>query len=73
MEHIFDQQRPLPGGIVKGGAGKVEMYGSRALELRNVEFACKPFNELFWDLWVLFSEYLAQRCGGRPEERPRTW
>jgi len=63
MEHIFDQQRPLPGGIVRGGAGKVEMYGSRASELREVEFSCKPFNELFWDLWKLFSRYLARRRG----------
>jgi hypothetical protein len=61
MEHIFDQQRPMPGGIVKGGGGKVEMYGSRDSELREVEFACGPFNELFWELWELFSGYLAQR------------
>jgi hypothetical protein len=61
MEHIFDQQRPSPGGIVKGGGGKVEMYGSRESELREVEFACKPFNELFWDLWTLFAGYFIQR------------
>ena len=61
MENIFDQQRPLPGGIVKGGAGKLEMYGGRESELREVEFACKPFNELFWDLWTLFAGYLTQR------------
>jgi len=61
MEHIFDQQRPFSGEIVKGGGGKVEMYGSRESELRDVEFACEPFNELFWDLWTLFSEYLEQR------------
>ena len=63
MEHIFDQQRPLSDGIVRGGAGKVEMYGSRESELREVEFTCKPFNELFWDLWALFAGYLDQRRG----------
>ena len=61
MEHIFDQQRPLPDGVIKGGAGKVEMYGSRDSELHEVEFACKPFNKLFWDLWKLFARYLARR------------
>jgi len=61
MEHIFDHQWPLANGIVKGGAGKVEMYGSRDSQLCDVEFACEPFNELFWDLWMLFSEYLEQR------------
>ena len=76
MEFIFDQQRPLPGGIVRGGLGKKEMYESKDLELREVEFACKPFNELFWDLWTLFSEYLAQRVaacrkrGSGPGEYP---
>ena len=61
MEHIFDQQRPIPGGIVKGGGGKVEMYGSKDSELCGVEFACRPFNELFWDLWTMFAKYLARR------------
>ena len=61
MELIFDQQRPLPGGIVKGGLGKLAMYGSRVSELREVEFACKPFDELFWDLWSLFAGYLTER------------
>jgi len=60
MEYIFDQQRPLPGGVVKGGAGKMAMYGSKELELCGVKFACKPFNELFWSLWKLFAEYLNQ-------------
>ena len=62
MENIFDQQRSLPGpgGIVKGGAGKLQMYVSRNSELRGVEFVCKPFNELFWNLWTLFRTYLVQ-------------
>ena len=61
MELIFDHQYPLPGDIIGGGMGKILMYGARDFELRGVEFACKPFNELFWDLWLLFAEYLAQR------------
>ena len=63
MENIFDQQRPVPGRgcIIKGGAGKLEMYVSKDSELRGVEFACKPFNELFWGLWKLFRACLAQR------------
>ena len=77
MEHIFDQQRPLPSGVVKGGVGKEEMYRSRGSELQEVEFACKPFNELFWDLWTLFSGYLIQRWeafrkrGSSPGEYPK--
>ena len=60
MENIFDQQRPIPGcdDIVKGGAGKIGMYIKRETELCGVEFACKPFNELFWGLWKLFRAYL---------------
>jgi len=69
MEYIFDQQRLLPGGILKGGGGKVEMYGSRGSELREVEFSCRPFDELFWELWMLFSGYLTQR---REAARKRT-
>jgi len=60
MEHIFDHQWPLANGIVEGGAGKVAMYGSKNSHLRGVEFACKPFNELFWALWRLFARYLSQ-------------
>lgn len=60
MEYIFDQQRPVGDKIVMGGAGKVDMYGSQEA-LCNVEFACKPFNELFWDLWRLFARYLSER------------
>ena len=62
MEYIFDQQWPPVDGsdIIMGGAGKVQMYGSRDF-LHGVEFACQPFNELFWDLWKLFARYLAQR------------
>ena len=77
MENIFDQQRPLPGrsGIVKGGAGKMEMYGSKDSELRNVEFVCKPFNELFWNLWKLFARYLARRrdVGWSDAQDPGGW
>jgi len=61
MEYIFDHQRSLANGIVKGGAGKAAMYDSKDSELSDVEFTCEPFNELFWDLWTLFSEYLTQR------------
>jgi hypothetical protein len=61
MEFIFDQQRPLPHGIVDGGVGKSEMYKTKQKELHEVEFACKPFNKLFWRLWGLFSEYNKQR------------
>ena len=61
MEYIFNHQQPLPGGITTGGAGKVGMYCNRDLVLRDVEFSCKPFDGLFWDLWTLFAGYLAQR------------
>lgn len=46
--------------IVMGGAGKVQMYESKGL-LCKVESTCKPFNDLFWGLWMLFSEYLGKR------------
>jgi len=61
MERIFDQQQPLPDGTVQGGMGKERKYRTRDTELREVKFACEPFNELFWDLWMIFAEYLAQR------------
>ena len=61
MEYIFDLQQPLPGGITEGGAGKVRMYWSKRSALHEVEFSCKPFNKLFWDLWTLFAGYLVQR------------
>jgi len=70
MELIFDQQRPLSGGIVQGGLGKDSMYDSRDSEHRDVEFACKPFNELFWDLWEIFSEYLSQRRDNLRKRNP---
>jgi len=63
MEHIFDHQWPLANGIVEGGAGKVAMYGSKNSHLRDVEFACEPFNKLFWDLWTLFAIYLVKMRG----------
>jgi len=76
MELIFDQQRPLPLGIVDGGLGKMSMYKSGQKELHNVEFSCSPFDKLFWSLWELFSEYNKQRwvtsdSGGRMGLRPR--
>ena len=73
MEGIFDQQWPLPGphGSIRGGAGKVEMYGSTDAGLCEVEFACEPFNELFWDLWELFSGYLEQMLGWARAKTPR--
>ena len=61
MKLIFDQQRPLPHGIVDGGMGKSEMYKSKQKELHEVEFTCRPFNRLFWRLWGLFSQYNKQR------------
>ena len=70
MERIFDQQWPSADGIVEGGVGKLVMYGSRKLALREVEFACKPFNKLFWDLWMLFAEYLEQRQRAARKEEP---
>jgi hypothetical protein len=69
MEYIFDQQRPYD-GIFKGGAGKLQMYASRDSELRQVEFTCKPFNDLFWGLWVLFARYLRKRQGADLEGEP---
>jgi hypothetical protein len=55
MEYIFDQQCPLLDGseITMGGAGKLHMYRNKNI-ICDVKFACKPFNELFWGLWVLF-------------------
>ena len=76
MEHIFDQQWPSLDGseVIMGGAGKVLMYGSKGF-LCQVELACKPFNELFWDLWMLFADYFEhrERAGrkGHPGEQPR--
>ena len=62
MKYIFDEQRLDDlDGIPKGGAGKVSMYGDRDAQLHRVKFACKPFNALFWDLWMLFADYLEQR------------
>ena len=61
MEFIFDQQWQYGNGIIKGGAGKTQMYDSRETELCKVEFPCKPFNDLFWDLWELFAKYLLDR------------
>ena len=61
MDYIFDQQVSYEDGEVMGGAGKVQMYQSRSSLLLEVEFACKPFNDLFWALWRLFAKYLAKR------------
>ena len=74
MNFIFDEQRSGADGNIKGGAGKTQMYDSRDGELCGVEFSCKPFNDLFWGLWVLFSEYLDKRKKakrmGEPGEYP---
>ena len=67
MEYLFNQQRSGGDGTVLGGAGKLLMYGSREF-LRKVEFACKPFNELFWGLWMLFSDYLGRRWRANLDE-----
>jgi len=61
MERIFDQRWSSPNEIVEGGAGKVLMYGKKSSELKTVEFSCTPFNKLFWDLWMLFADYLEDR------------
>jgi len=61
MEFIFDQQRPLLHGIIGGGLGKTSMYLTDQRELHRVEFSCEPFNDLFWGLWELFSEYNKQQ------------
>ena len=50
---------PLPGLSTKSCVFLMEMYGSKNSELRGVQFTCKPFNELFWDLWRLFAKYFA--------------
>ena len=71
MEYIFNQQRPLPGGITQGGAGKAGMYWSRSSELHEVEFSCKPFDGLFWDLWMLFAGYLTRRMEAALKGNPR--
>ena len=73
MAYIFDQQRPYGPGIIKGGAGKKEMYSSRDTELHAVEFGCKPFNNLFWGLWLLFSRYLGRRQEAEREGDPGEW
>ena len=70
MEFIFDQQLPAPDGTVEGGAGKEVMYGSKKRALRSVMFACKPFDGLFWDLWMLFADYLARRQRASRKEEP---
>ena len=73
MERIFDQQWPAANGIVQGGAGKVLMYGSEDSELCEVEFSCEPFNALFWNLWMLFAEYLEQRQRAARKKDPGEW
>ena len=70
MEYIFDYQWQGLDGVVKGGAGKVLMYGGRNAKLRRVEFTCKPFNALFWDLWLLFAGNLTQRWKAGVEQNP---
>ena len=70
MEYIFDQQVSYEDGEVVGGAGKVQMYQSKSSQLLGVEFACKPFNDLFWALWRLFAKYLRERWGAAIDEEP---
>ena len=41
------------------GEGKDTMYWDKCSELHDVEFTCKPFNELFWNLWMLFAKFTA--------------
>ena len=70
MEHIFDQYRSRPDGIVQGGMGKERMYQTMDTGLREVKFACEPFDKLFWDLWTIFAEYLAQRLEHLRRRKP---
>jgi len=72
MENNFYRERPVPGrsGVVKGGAGKLEMYVSRDSELGEVKFACKPFDELFWGLWKHFA-CASYGCGATPNGETR--
>jgi hypothetical protein len=70
MEFIFDQQRPYACGIIRGGAGKGQMYASRDSGLNRVQFTCKPFNDLFWRLWMLFSRFLGKRQEAAREGEP---
>jgi len=72
MKFIFDQQRPLSHGIVDGGVGKSEMYKTKQKELHGIQFACKPFNKLFWRLWGLFSDYNKQRWAASEEREGDT-
>ena len=46
------------------------MYRSRDSELHGVEFAYKPFNELFWDLWAPFARYLIQELKASLKRNP---
>ena len=61
MEYIFDQQRLWLDGTVRGGEGKDRMYWNKRSKLHSVEFTCKPFNKLFWDLWMLFARFTVTR------------
>ena len=70
MEYIFDHQCPYDDGVIMGGAGKVLMYERRDSGLADIQFACKPFNDLFWDLWMLFGRYLIERKTAMFERRP---
>ena len=70
MKYIFDQQRSDVDGMVKGGAGKTQMYGRRGGGLCGVEFSCKPFDDLFWGLWKLFGKYLLDRQRAAQEDEP---
>ena len=72
MEYIFDQQRPCAGRPIAGGQGKFMMYGYRN-SIRGVEFSCKPFNDLFWDLWNLFAHYFLDRQWAMLKEKPGRW
>ena len=69
MEYIFDQQCPYDDGVIIGGAGKILMYGSRKF-LNDMQFACKPFNDLFWGLWMLFADYLEERRNAERKKKP---
>ena len=70
MKYIFDQQRSDVDGIVRGGAGKGDMYRNRHFGLCGVKFTCKPFDDLFWGLWRLFSEYLGKRREAERDDVP---
>ena len=46
------------------------MYTAEDVLLLEVEFACKPFNDLSWALWKCFSIYHGSRQVARTKGEP---